>query len=306
MAIKTSTIVEYALLAIPLYLFGLSPLLNILFPKDVSETSYQSFEKTDSLIIPNDALQCPSHSYQTYIAHHEPLVIYVDNFLSNTETEHLVQLAETSYQQSTVFTAESESFDPKIRNSSKALLPRDEIVQCIEQRAREFQGWRKDVYIERLWAQKYLAGGHYTYHYDWSGDLSTRSGGRLSTFMVYLSAECEGGGTKFPHLERPEGEKWCEYIECSASANSEIYGDGDDGGVVFKPRAGAAVYWENFRPDGRGYEETWHAGLPVKSGSKVGLNIWSWWQPGYKEALERQEREEIEKREKLRLLPDEL
>jgi prolyl 4-hydroxylase len=46
---------------------------------------------------------------------------------------------------------------------------------------------------------------------------------------------------------------------------------------VFKVVPGNAVYWENFMADGtgRGYEETWHAGLPVRKGVKVGLNIWS-------------------------------
>lgn len=85
--------------------------------------------------------------------------------------------------------------------------------------------------------------------------------------MVYLSAECEGGGTRFPYIERPDGGKWCDFVECGHAKREE------DGGVVFKPRKGAAVYWENFRKDGSGYEETWHAGLPVKSGSKIGLNV---------------------------------
>jgi len=291
MALKASSLLEYAILAIPLYLFAIGPLIRTLFPSSSSsDPTYQSFEKTDKLIIPDDTLQCPPHQYTTYIAHHDPLVIYVENFLSDAETQHIVQLAEESYQQSTVFTGEKESFDPTIRNSSKALLPRDETVQCIEQRAREFQGWRKDVYIERLWAQRYEAGGHYTYHYDWSGDLSRRSGGRLSTFMVYLAAECEGGGTKFPRLEMPEGQKWCQFVECDDLLQAGAV-DGEEGGITFKPRRGAAVYWENFRPDGSGYQETWHAGLPVKSGYKIGLNIWSWWQPGYGEAIKRQEEE---------------
>jgi prolyl 4-hydroxylase len=48
-------------------------------------------------------------------------------------------------------------------------------------------------------------------------------------------------------------------------------------GTVFRVVPGNAVYWENFRADGtgRGFEETWHAGLPVRKGVKVGLNIWS-------------------------------
>jgi prolyl 4-hydroxylase len=94
--------------------------------------------------------------------------------------------------------------------------------------------------------------------------------------MVYLDDDCTGGGTKFPRLEKPSGQAWCDVIDCE-----------DPEGVAFKPVKGNAVYWENFRPDGKGYEETWHAGLPVKSGVKVGLNIWSWYLPGYAEGLEK-------------------
>jgi prolyl 4-hydroxylase len=184
-----------------------------------------------------------------------------------------------NYNPSTIFTGEEESFDATIRNSSKALLPRDNIVQCVEARARDFQGWRPDVYIERLWAQRYEAGGHYAYHYDWSGELRARRGGRLSTFMVYLDDKCTGGGTKFPRLEKPAEKKWCDVLECD-----EDVADEEGQGVTFKPVKGNAVYWENFDSDGKGYEETWHAGLPVKSGVKVGLNIWSWYQPGLQQS----------------------
>ena len=75
-------------------------------------------------------------------------------------------------------------------------------------------------------------------------------------------------------LGRREDDRWCRFVDCEA-------GGEDNGtnkkGVVFKPVPGNAVYWENFRSDGsgRGYDETWHAGLPVEKGVKVGLNIWS-------------------------------
>lgn len=90
--------------------------------------------------------------------------------------------------------------------------------------------------------------------------------------MVYLEANCTGGGTNFPRLKMPPGKKWCEFIECGDGLEHE--------GVTFKPIKGNAVFWENLRADGSGYPETWHAGLPVLSGTKVGLNIWSWYQPG--------------------------
>lgn len=102
-----------------------------------------------------------------------------------------------------------------------------------------------------------------------------------------------GGGTEFPLVNRASLHKsWCRFIECDAKDASVDPGNREsDGqaaapakegeaalGVVFKPLAGNAVYWENFRPDGtgRGWEQSWHAGLPVVEGTKVGLNIWTW------------------------------
>ncbi len=52
-------------------------------------------------------------------------------------------------------------------------------------------------------------------------------------------------------------------------------------GVTFKPRKGSAVFWMNFDSEGRGYTETIHAVMPVMGGTKVGLNIWSWYQAGH-------------------------
>ena len=99
--------------------------------------------------------------------------------------------------------------------------------------------------------------------------------------MVYLGADCEGGGTNFPRLEMPamlagtgKGEGgWCEFIDCDGGVGVE--------GVTFKPKKGAAVFWMNFDESGRGYKETIHAGMPVTKGVKIGLNIWSWFQEGH-------------------------
>jgi len=90
--------------------------------------------------------------------------------------------------------------------------------------------------------------------------------------MVYLEANCTGGGTEFPRLKRPPGRDWCKFIECPPEEEEDEGGMG----VVFKPIEGNAVFWENFRADGSPVLESWHAGLPVKEGVKIGLNIWSW------------------------------
>lgn len=167
------------------------------------------------------------------------------------------------------------------------MVPRTELVRCIEARARAFQGWREEQWIERLRTQRYYAGGHYSHHFDWSSSFG--GWGRVSTFMAWAGGSSEdeadplvGGGTEFPGLRRWSfDERWCRFIECGAGGEKEGLRDSSEtreAGVVFKPLAGNAVYWENFRPDGtgRGWNETWHAGLPVIRGTKIGLNIWTW------------------------------
>lgn len=172
---------------------------------------------------------------------------------------------------STVVNQGVEGIDDKVRKSEKAAIARDKVVQCIERRALSFQGWPEDTFIERLWTQRYNVSGHYSLHYDWAS--STKFSRRVSSFMVYIHDECVGGGTNFPRLERPKDERWCNFVHCGDQRGIE--------GVTFKAKKGNAVFWVNFDSEGRGYKETIHAGLPVSSGQKIGLNIWSWYQAGH-------------------------
>ena len=201
-----------------------------------------------------------------------------------------------------MWTHGSEHLDPAVRASEKAPLPRDPMVRCIEERARALQGWPPDTLVEQLWAQRYTGpAGHYAHHYDWgraavpvpaaarpaaaaaaAAAAPPRWAGRVSSVMVYLRADCAGGGTNFPRLRRPPAGAWCRFIECDAEDNAAATLPG----ITFHPIQGNAVFWQNLRFDGSGYRESWHAGLPVRSGVKVGLNIWSWYQDGLFAAAE--------------------
>ncbi|KUI58812.1 hypothetical protein VP1G_06070 [Cytospora mali] len=243
------------------------------------------------------ALQCLEDSYSVHIFSKEPLVV------------------EPTFEPSTITHdgGAATQRDQTIRDSEVAVIPRTDVVKCIEARARAFQGWREELWIERLRTQRYHPGGHYSHHFDWS---SSRGGwGRVSSFMAWVDGSASddggddgglvGGGTEFPLLRRlSPDDRWCRFMECDTTGGGEkreevLRDSGTDGaedaiaaadssegdqgqhestGAVFKPIAGNAVYWENFRPDGtgRGWDETWHAGLPVEKGVKVGLNIWTW------------------------------
>ncbi|KAI1879388.1 hypothetical protein JX265_002342 [Neoarthrinium moseri] len=267
-------------------------------------------------------LNCPEDAYSVHILSKAPLVIYVENFISKAERDNLLELSsndnshlippfrspqpspylpntgltlgpprppsEPLFTPSTLTSDGRTTYqDASVRDSAVALLPRTDAVRCVERRALALQGWRRDLWVERLRTQRYVAAGHYAHHFDWGS--GARGWGRVSSMMVWVAAEdLEGGGTEFPLLRKNgDGDKWCQWVECpggsegrpSDESREDRVPEEEDGlGVTFKPVAGNAVFWENFRPDGtgRGWEETWHAGLPVKSGVKVGLNIWSW------------------------------
>lgn len=149
--------------------------------------------------------------------------------------------------------------DQAVRDSEVAVVPRDQVVRCIEARARSFQGWRDEQWIERLRTQRYRPGGHYNHHFDWSSSYG--GWGRVSSFMVWVDGSPEdeaspllGGGTEFPLVKRPSMHAdWCRFIECDAEndkvESSSTGSDGhtagpakaQDSGVVFKPLAGNAV-----------------------------------------------------------------
>ncbi|KAK0121708.1 hypothetical protein ONS95_009993 [Cadophora gregata] len=266
--------IGYIATILPIYIFVYLPISTSLFGTSQKPVAPIT-QLNSSLIASNEPLNCTSHYYNTHILSLEPLIIYIENFLSPNESSHLLKISEDKFKPSTVTSGAETLIKTNVRNSEVALIDRDDVVRCIEHRARAFQGWRPDLHIERLRTQRYREGGHYTHHYDWSG--ASRNADRVSSFMVYVDAECEGGGTEFPRIRAPDlaDRKWCEFLECQ-EATSEPEDQRKKMGVTFKPKKGNAVFWENLRSDGRGYEETWHAGLPLLSGWKVGLNIWSW------------------------------
>ena len=63
--------------------------------------------------------------------------------------------------------------------------------------------------------------------------------------FVYLKSPDDGGETYFPNL------------------NKKI-----------KPVEGTAILWTNCDSNKQIYDESLHAGLPVKKGCKIGMNLW--------------------------------
>ncbi|XP_014561583.1 hypothetical protein COCVIDRAFT_86384 [Bipolaris victoriae FI3] len=335
--LSLSSIAQYVFLAGLAYVLAGAPLSSLINSSSSNSESYNVNGKAregkvvdvrtlESLVIPETNLSCAEHRYKgVYVLSRDPLVIYIEGFLGEGEGKEVVDLSKPLFKPSTIWTSGRESLNPTIRLSEKAPLPRSETVKCIEDRARTFQGWRPNTFVEKLWTQRYGEGGHYTYHYDWSS--ATKHSGRVSSFMVYVDGQCEGGGTHFPRLERPRDKSWCRFIECDVQGaygslfapTTATEGSGDaenetsttkipqdraqedlEKGVIFKPIPGNAVYWENIRSDGSGFAESWHAGLPVIKGEKIGLNIWSWMVDGYVPPLDQMQQEKTKQQDEIR------
>ncbi|KAF4462886.1 oxidoreductase 2OG-Fe(II) oxygenase family [Fusarium albosuccineum] len=273
---------SYVIGFVAILLIFANPISDFFYPGRVdrhNEALSRSRPKLNESLLAIDAPnatapECGPDSYVARILSREPLVVYLEGFLNEGERKHLLEISEPLFEPSTItHNGEATHRDSSIRDSHVAVIPRTDPVRCIEARARSLQGWRPDLWVERLRTQRYGPGGHYNHHFDWSSNA--RGWGRVSSIMAWVDGSdgLKGGGTEFPILKRPEGDEgkeWCRFVECAAEA-----GEGQYEGVVFKVVPGNAVYWENFASDGRGYDETWHAGLPVEEGTKVGLNIWS-------------------------------
>ncbi|THY00921.1 hypothetical protein D6D03_06162, partial [Aureobasidium pullulans] len=201
----------------------------------------------------------------------DPLVLYIQNFVTAEEASSLIKLVEGSFKPSEIWSNDGNEGKvvKEVRDSNWASPNTFEpIVQTIRARAKSFQGFDNAGDVEPLKVLKYEIGGHYNHHHDsFPEEVAKHSmqGNRLSTFFVYLAANCTGGGTNFPDLKRPRGVEWCEFIDCEGPTEK---------GVTFKPIAGNAIYWYNLIPHSETpHPALRHAGMPVISGKKIGLNM---------------------------------
>jgi prolyl 4-hydroxylase len=259
--------------------------------------------------------KCPPHRYQTRIFSLDPLIIYIDNFISPWEREYLIHTAEPEYISSRVV----HSADPanraasENRTSKTAYLFHDPIAECIRKRAATFQGGIKPDRIEDLQVLKYDVGGQFRPHWDFGYEEENR---RVSTFFAYLACDdpssrsssssssskgagnkCTGGATRFLGWDKKSiSRSWCDVVDCDNHDDNDQEEEEEeervtdpkfeDMGISFKAIPGNAIYWSNVHPngsyyyghlreDGNYYAGTMHAGMPVISGRKVGLNIWT-------------------------------
>lgn len=113
--LSISTLFQYSVFGIVLYLLAGAPLNSVLgFGTSPSDASYSSSnygsaktgdaqvigqEKINSLVVPEKNLQCGGEKgfKGVHVLSREPLVVYIEGFLSEEESEHLVKLRSVSF-----------------------------------------------------------------------------------------------------------------------------------------------------------------------------------------------------------------
>lgn len=121
--------------------------------------------------------------------------------------------------------------------------------------------------FEAFQAVRYGVGQKFDPHYDWYHNATEQNNtARITSIFATLQSNCTNCGTQFPHVLydwASEDPRLCEFVDCSRKE------------LTIKPIEGNALFWRNLLADGTGDERTLHAGLPLESGSKVGLNIFA-------------------------------
>ena len=131
------------------------------------------------------------NKYKEDILSENPKIIYIHDFITQEEADHIINLANELKKPSTIDSKESPvSLETNIRSSNTAHLgkSRDYVVKNIERKASEYANTNIN-YIEPLQVAVYEKGQKYNPHYDFFNSDSVvieKYGNRTKTILVYL------------------------------------------------------------------------------------------------------------------------
>lgn len=190
-----------------------------------------------------------------YATANEPYTLpeILDNIVTKEEIDYILDKSKDIFNDSTVVANTGASVVKNARDSKTAWLSKeDPIIHSIMEKVCKKVG--KDVKnCEDLQVVKYEPNGYYNNHHDSCCDDSEicnkfkeRGGQRVMTCVIYLTDDFEGGETNFPNLN-----------------------------FKAKPPKGSGVLFHPMTDDEKKcHPNALHAGLPVKSGTKIIANVW--------------------------------
>lgn len=84
--------IGYIFALLPIYVLLYLPLQHMLSGSGDDASRFRGTAYNASLIASDEPRSCPSHNYNTFIVSRQPLIIYIENFLSPEESKHLLEL----------------------------------------------------------------------------------------------------------------------------------------------------------------------------------------------------------------------
>jgi len=218
--------------------------------------------------------------YTVEILSFDPWVIYINNFIREEEIGHLLEVSKNNWAPSVVFHKSERGEDVSVgvdedRLSSSTIIPHtDEVAKCLLKRTRLLLGNVQHESIESPQLIKYTGGERFRPHLDtidaekaqkFHPDYPKRPWDRLLTTLVYLGDNCTGGETYFPKV-----------VGVGSDADGEKFSRATNrSGLLVKPKKGNAIIWKNLLINGSVDDRLVHAGLSVKSGEKLAMNLFT-------------------------------
>ncbi|KAK3145766.1 hypothetical protein QOZ80_3BG0257140 [Eleusine coracana subsp. coracana] len=207
---------------------------------------------------------CPVHSHGAAFSNParvtqlswSPRAFLYSGFLSDSECDHLVQLAKGRLEKTTVVDINSgESLMSQARTSTGTFLAKrqDEIVAGIEKRVAAWT-FLPEENAEAMQILRYEIGQKYDAHYDYFRDkLNLRLGGhRIATVLMYLTDVKSGGETVFP-----------DAMEGHLQHKDETWSDCAKAGLAVKPRKGDALLFFGLHLNATTDPSSLHGSCPV-------------------------------------------
>ncbi|KLO84795.1 uncharacterized protein LW93_5077 [Fusarium fujikuroi] len=206
----------------------------------------------------------------------DPFVMYINNFLSEYEVNHLLEISHDNFEQSPVYDENLKTVvDTRFRTSQSSMVPKSDIVgKCLSWKMKSILGNIQHIDTEPIQIVKYEPSERFRIHMDWfdkprnrtySRKHPKRPYNRLASIFAYLDDDCTGGETYFPEVQG-----------VSRAADGDKFSRTESGkGLLVRPKKGNAVFWNNLLPNGTGDPRVAHAGLPVHAGRKIGINLFS-------------------------------
>mmetsp|Transcript_15900 Transcript_15900/g.23249 ORF Transcript_15900/g.23249 Transcript_15900/m.23249 type:complete len:464 (+) Transcript_15900:3-1394(+) len=210
-----------------------------------------------------------------------PLVLSVKKFISESECDHIQDLATPNIQYSEVVLMDQDKGKPSsdFRTSQSTFLQaQEEIMYAMEARTASITRIPRQ-HQEHTQVLRYGKTEKYSAHVDYFDPayyqqdrhtLSLIENGkrnRLATVFWYLSDVEEGGHTVFPRFGGAPQPR--SFDDCTL-------------GLRVKPEKGKVIIFYSLKPDGRRDETSLHGACPVGRGIKWAANKWVWNTPmGY-------------------------